>query len=235
MAVEASALREIHRLHRQRTDLKDRLDRGPKKVKAGEGTVARLEAQLAEAKEVLQRCRMTFDEKNLSLRERESRILDIRAKLNSASNNKEYQAFMEQIAADEQANSVLSDEIIELLDKVSEDEGSVKEAEEGVAKSKADLKAIQESVASEKDSLESELTRVEAELTQAETALPADVRDQYHRMAKVHGEDALAPLDDEVCGGCFQRCTPQMINELSLSKIVFCKNCGCILYLPETA
>jgi predicted nucleic acid-binding Zn-ribbon protein len=54
-------------------------------------------------------------------------------------------------------------------------------------------------------------------------------------MAKVHGEDALAPLDDEVCGGCFQRCTPQMINELSLSKIVFCKNCGCILYLPETA
>ena len=233
MTVEASALREIHRLHRQRADLTDRLERGPKKIKAGEANAARLEKELAETKETLKRSKMTVDEKNLSLKERESRILDIKAKLNSASSNKEYQAFMEQVAADEQANSVLSDEIIELLDKVSADEDSVKAAEEAVAKAKDDLKTVQGQVESERGTLESELSRIEAELTEAEKALPSDVRDQYQRMAKAHGEDALAPLDGEVCGSCYQRCTPQMINELTLSKIVFCKNCGCILYLPE--
>jgi predicted nucleic acid-binding Zn-ribbon protein len=233
MTVEASALREIHRLHQQKSDLQSRLDRGPRQVKASEANLARLEAALEEAKEALKRTRMNVDSKNLSLKERESRILDVRARLNSASSNKEYQTFMEQMAADEQANSVLSDEIIELLDKSSADEETVQVAEASVTKAQSNLKAVQDKVTSEKDSLESDLARVKADLAKAELALPSDVRQEYQRKAKVHGEDTLAPLDGEVCGGCYQRCTPQMINELTMSKVVFCKNCGCILYLPE--
>lgn len=233
MTVEAAALRELHRLHQQKSDLQGRLDRGPKQIKASAANVTRLDAALGEAKEALQRTRMNVDSKSLSLKERESRILDVRARLNSASSNKEYQTYMEQIAADEQANSVLSDEIIELLDKVSADEQTAQGAEAAVTKAKADLKAVQDKVASEKDSLEGDLARVEAELSRAEEALPSDVRQDYQRKAKAHGEEALAPLEGDVCGGCYQRCTPQMINELTLSKVVFCQNCGCILYLPE--
>ena len=142
MTVEASALRELHRLHRQRSDLQGRLDRGPRQIKAAEANIQRLQTELDTAKETLQQSRMTLDGKNLSLKEREARILDVKARLNTASSNKEYQAFMEQIAADEQANSVLSDEIIELLDRVSGDEGQVQKAEAALAKGKQDLQTI---------------------------------------------------------------------------------------------
>ena len=58
MTVEASALRELHRLHRQRSDLQGRLDRGPRQVKAGETNIDRLEGELEKAKEKLQQSRM---------------------------------------------------------------------------------------------------------------------------------------------------------------------------------
>ena len=48
-----------------------------------------------------------------------------------------------------------------------------------------------------------------------------------------HGEGALAAVEGEVCGGCYHKLTPQTMNELKMSKVVFCKSCGCMLYLPE--
>lgn len=233
MTAIAATLRELHRIHRNLTDLRSRLASGPRQIKAGDANVQRFENELSERKEAHKRSRMSADEKELQLKEREQRILDIRGKLNSCSTNKEYQTFIEQIAADEQANSVLSDEILELFDKVRDDEVAVKEAEQKVNKSKEELEKLKQRVAAERDSLETDIGRLEQDLVKAEVALPADVRQDYDRVIKAHGEDALAPVDGETCGGCFQTLRAQMLNELALGKVVFCRACGRILYMPE--
>ncbi|HIN94176.1 MAG TPA: hypothetical protein EYN03_00900 [Planctomycetes bacterium] len=62
-----------------------------------------------------------------------------------------------------------------------------------------------------------------------------DLRTDYKRIASAMGEDALAPVDDDVCGGCFQTLTPQTINELLMAKPVFCKSCGRLLYMADEA
>ena len=141
--------------------------------------------------------------------------------------------FIEQIAADEQANSVLSDEIHELFDKVREHESAVKESGQKVAKATEENQKLKQRVATERDSLETDIGRLEKELEKAEQELPADIRQDYDRIVKAHGEDALAPVDGETCGGCFQTLRAQMMNELALGKVVFCRACGRILYLPE--
>lgn len=233
MTITAEALRTLHRLHQQATDLRGRLARGPKQIKARENNVGHLEGELETAKESQKKIKLQVSERELTLKEREGRILDIKAKLNTCSSNREYQAFVEQIAADEQANSVLSDEILELFDKVTESGEFVKQAEDALGQSKAQLKEVSDRVTQEKSGLESELQRVEKELAESEKNLPADVKQDYDRVVRAHGEDALAPLDDENCGGCFQRITPQMLNELALGKMVFCKSCGRLLYVPE--
>ncbi len=46
----ADLLRTLHRIHQQLGDLRERLERGPKQIKAREANVARLEADLAQAK-----------------------------------------------------------------------------------------------------------------------------------------------------------------------------------------
>ena len=49
-----------------------------------------------------------------------TRSTSLKAKLNAAASNREYQALKDQIAADQMAGSVLADEILEALEKIDE-------------------------------------------------------------------------------------------------------------------
>ena len=88
-------------------------------------------------------------------------------------------------------------------------------------------------VAAEATQLDSEVQRLLRELETTERDLPADVRDLYDRAIKNKGEEGLAPLDGESCGGCFRQITGNMYSELLVGKVVMCRSCGRLLYLPE--
>ena len=139
MSITAAALRELHRIHQQLAELRDRLERGPKQVRIREANVAQLEARLAEARERAKQMQMAIDRKQLDLKSGEQKVLDLRVKLNGANNNREYQSFLEQIAAAEMAGSVLSDEILEGLEKIDQLGLATKEAEKNLASGKQEM------------------------------------------------------------------------------------------------
>jgi predicted nucleic acid-binding Zn-ribbon protein len=232
MSVTAAALRDLHRIHQQLADLRDRLERGPKQVRAREANVSQLEARLAEAREKAKQTQMAVDRKQLDLKSGEQKVLDLRVKLNTANNNREYQALLEQIAAAEMAGSVLSDEILEGMEKVDQLVLAVKEAEKHLADGKKEMERSRQAVEDSAASIRADVTRLEGELVTAEQSLPLDVKADYQRVVRSKGADSLAQVDDGVCTGCGQQITLNMQNELNLSKLVFCKACGCLLYLP---
>lgn len=232
MSITAAALRELHRIHQQLAELRDRLERGPKQVRAREANVAQLEARLAEARERSKQMQMAIDRKQLDLKSGEQKVVDLRVKLNAASSNREYQALLEQIAAAEMAGSVLSDEILEGLEKIDLLGLGVKEAEKNLAAGKQELEKARRAVEDSAATIRGDLARLEGELAQAEKALPADLKSDYQRVVRSKGADSLAAAEDGVCAGCGQQITLNMQNQLKLSKMVFCKTCGRLLYLP---
>ncbi len=233
MSVTAAALRELHRIHQRLADLRDRLERGPKQVRAREANVAQLEAKLAEARDRAKQTQVALDRKQLDLRSGEQKVVDLKVKLNGANSNREYQAFLEQIAAAEMAGSVLSDEILEGLEKIDQLHAATMEAEKNLAAGKQELDKARQNVESSAATIRADVAQLEAELIQAEKALPADLKADYDRVVRSKGADSLAAADDGVCTGCGQQITLNMQNELKLSKLVFCKSCGRLLYLPE--
>ena len=233
MSVTAAALRELHRIHQQLAELRDRLERGPKQVRARESNVAQLETRLAEARERLKQTQMAADRKQLDLKAGEQKVVDLRVKLNAANSNREYQALLEQIAAAEMAGSVLSDEILEGLEKIDQLAGLVKDAEKNLAAGKQELEKARRTIQESAATIRADLTRLEGELAEAERALPADFKADYQRVVRSKGADSLAVVDDGVCTGCGQQITLNMQNELKLSKLVFCKSCGRLLYMPS--
>lgn len=233
MNIEPAQLQTLHRLHRQQTDLRERLARGPKQVQAAEANVKRAELAVTAAKDAYKKARVSSDEKQLQLKQREARQKDLQGKLNAAESNREYQAIKEQMAADAKANSVLTDEILETLEQLDQLQAATKEAESQLVKIKDELERVRARVSGEQAGLESELARVLRELAEVETTLPADFMLELNRVAKVRGEGALAQVEGESCGGCYQTLTANTINMLKLHQAVFCKSCGCLLYLAE--
>ncbi len=233
MTVTAGALRELHRVHEQLADLRSRLKRGPNQVQARRRVVETVETQCSEVQDASKQARMTSDRKQLDLKSGETKIEDLKAKLNACSSNREYQALLDQIAAAEMANSVLADEILEGLEQIDALEIKIGEAKEGVAKAQAELEQLEKQVAESTDSIKADVVRLESELTVAEAALPDDFRIDYDRVIRAKGADALTPAEDGVCAACGQRFTANMQNNMALGKTAFCPSCGRLMYLPE--
>ncbi len=233
MTVTADTLRELHRIHMQLSDLKNRLDRGPKQIRVREVCVTKIEVQLSEAQDSTRQSKMLANQKQLDLKTSENKILDLKAKLNACNTNKEYQTLLDQIAAAEMANSVLSDEILETLEQIDVLTVNVREAEKNVAAARSELAKMVEQVSSSTDAIQADISRLQAELDAAEGSLPPDFRVQYDRIIRSKKDDALAPAEDGVCTGCGQQITMNMQNDLAMSRAMFCKSCGRLLYLLE--
>lgn len=233
MNVTAELLRDLHRTHRQLTDLRDRRDRGPKQLKAHEANVQRFEAELAKAKAESLNSRKNVDAKQLQLRSLEDKLNQLKNRLSQCSTNKEYTALQEQIAADQVASSVLEDEILDALGKVDETKALAVKAEQNLAKGKEEQEKTTKQVEEQRVVILAELARLEVQLKETEAQLPADFLEGYHRIVKAKGEDALAEVDGDNCGGCYQQMTPNTHSQLRLGQAIFCKSCGRLLYLPE--
>jgi hypothetical protein len=131
------------------------------------------------------------------------------------------------------AGSVLADEILEGMEQIDKFRAQVGEAEALVAAAKLELSKAQAAVRDQQESIDADVRRLETELRQAEAALPPDFRQDYDRVVKAKGEDALAMVEGESCGGCYQQLTLNVYSELRLGRSVFCKSCGRLLYLAE--
>lgn len=231
--ISAALLRKLHRIHRQRADLNGQIQRGPRQIKAGEALIARAEEQLAEAKEAHKRTVIACDEKQLQLKSRELRLVDLEGKLNMAANNREFSLLKEQIAADRQANSVLSDEILEALERVDLLVEQVGQANAELAKQRSEQVERVAEVEARLQELQGELLRIDGLLAESEHEIPAEALSDYKRLTDARGEEALAPVDGESCGGCYQTLTTNLIDRLRMSMLIRCPNCNAFLYFPE--
>lgn len=226
-------LRRLHRIHRQRTDLKNQIDRGPRQIMAGKALIAKAEAEVEDVHQRCKKATLASDEKQLQLKSREIRIEELEAKLNTAASNREFSTLKEQIAADKQANSVLSDEILEGLEHLEVLQDEAKQAEAELDKQRKDHDDRVKEVDAKLAELKSELERVDTERAAAEKEIPSEAYQDYKRLTDARGEDALAPVDSESCGGCYQTLTTNDIDRLQMSLLIRCPNCNAYLYLPE--
>jgi uncharacterized protein len=231
--VSLDVLRTLHRIHKQLADLKDRRDRGPRQLRAGEAGIKQREDDLNKVREEQKAMRKTIDQKQLQMKTNEQKIKDLDTKLNTAASNREYQILKDQIAADKMANSVLEDEIIEMMDQVDTFQPKIAEAEAAVKEVKEKVAGAQKTVESQAGLIEGDIVRLEAELLQCEAELPDGIRDMYLRMAKKSGEDALAEVVDGACGGCCQQVPINVQANIRMLQPSFCRTCGRLLYIAE--
>ncbi len=230
MSVTAKMLGELHELHMRLGELTRALERGPKQIKTKETTVKHLEAELEAARQRKKQAQMELDKKQQNLQSSEAKIASLQTKLNTCSTNKEYQLLQEQIAADEMAKSVIEDEILEAFDKQETLKAAIGASEEHLKKGRLDLEKVKQKVSAETSGLEQQAAAVRGELEAAERALPVEFRNEFQRMVRHRGEDAMARSEENVCTGCYQSLTPNMQAELSMGKVAVCKGCGRLLY-----
>lgn len=233
MTVTIELIRDLHHKHTLRADLERQQKRLPLQISAAEASVAESAARIEQQTEQIKQKNVNAEAKQLQLREREDKITKLKGNQNAAKSNREYQTLKDQIEADEQANSVLSDEILEMLEEIDVDREkliTLKKQHELIV---ADAQNVRERLEERQAIVAKDLQRVLAELEATEKNVSGDLREKYFRMVASQGENAMAPLEGNCCGGCNTMLSPQTVNTVQMGKPIPCTSCGVILYLDN--
>jgi predicted nucleic acid-binding Zn-ribbon protein len=233
MSGPASTLRELHRLRRHAKDLQSRIDQQPRLLKAQHNAVAKQEEALREAQEAIKRLKVTTHEKEVSLKTANQQVVKHEKQLNEAATKKEYDALKTEIAAARDDVRRLEDEILDAMAETEERTSQLPQLDKAVQQARAELAKFERDSEARLSDLNEQRQRVVEELAETEAKLPADVRAPYERLIKARGEDALAAVQGRICTACYTEITAQQAHEVTQDQLVFCKNCGRILYVPE--
>lgn len=203
---------------------------------------AELDAELAEAKDALERAKDRLKELEKQQRHEEL-ILDDKtallkkydAQLFSVKTNREYKAMLAEMDTVKAEISSIEERILEILT----DMDYAKEEAESAKKALDDEEAA---VREKKLELEKELEEVKRKLTQREQqkqGLIPNVEEELYqlyekiRKAKKNGPGAV-PIVNDSCGGCYMQIPPQVVNEvIAGDRIIMCQSCSRILYWEE--
>ena len=232
MSAAAAGLKRLHELHIKLQELQQQLEHGPRQVKARQQILAKKQVEIDAFKAELKQTRMGADQKNLQLKTNENKIAELRVKLNQASSNREFDIIRSQIDADTMANSVLEDEILEVLEKVDQFQQKIAKAEGEANQTGADIRKFADEVESTGPRLRSQATEIEGSVRDAEKILPESTLIMYRRLVQAHGAGALAYVEGKSCSACNEILSPNFIVELNMGKFIFCRSCGRLLYRP---
>lgn len=234
MSPTCAGMKQLHDLRLKLREISDELERGPRQIAGRKQTVEKKKEELDALRNKLKQMKVAADQKNLQLKSSEARIYDLNGKLNSAANNREYEALRSQIAADTMAKSVLEDEILEALEKLDVAQIEVKKSEAEIAVHEADLQKLTAQVNAKEAGLKEQAAALQINVSEAEKILPPEIVPQYRRLVQAYGDKALAPVINKSCSECFVSVTAQVYVELRSGKVKFC-TCGRLMYVAEDA
>lgn len=223
-------LKKLHLLLLESHETLQKLERGPKLIAGRKRKTATKANEISEQKEAILQFRKAADEKSLQLKSNEARITDLKGKLNAAASNREYDIIRSQIDADEMANSVLEDEILEVLEKVDSAQKKLVVLEEEHQAALKDEQKIAAQIEAEKPKLEEQANLHKGAIKEAEEVIPGKLGETYKRLVQRHGAGALAPMEQDACGSCFATLSRQEIVRLNVGDIMICRQCNRIMY-----
>ncbi|MEM9825022.1 MAG: phospholipase [Planctomycetota bacterium] len=227
---ESALLRRLHHLQQTRDDLEGQIRRGPTQIKAAQSIVDKSREKLEAIRMAIRNATMNADEKQLQLKGREDKVAGLEAKLNSAASNKEFSMLKEQIAADRQANDVLGDEILEVLEQIDQ-LGEQADAASAELEANEKIRVGRENAVNERlQIVKEDLAGTREKLAAEEAKIPAEAKPLYARLVNGLGMDAIAPAQGNSCGHCNQILRTQIIDDLRMQHLVQCPGCHAILY-----
>jgi predicted nucleic acid-binding Zn-ribbon protein len=234
MSATAESLSDLHQLHRRARALRDRLASGPRTLAARTAALAGRQAELDQVHKALQDSKLQLKKLEHTVQGINTKIDDLKTKLNLVKKNEEYKALQNQIAHELSSRAKLEDEMFVALESIESNSADAGRLELDVKRTSDEVAALRQQVEEESASHQTQLRELEAAIIQAETIIPAAHRDQYRRIVGRYGADALAACEDGACLGCYTAIPAQIVNDLiNKAGLPFCLSCGRLLYLVE--
>ena len=214
------------------------LDAERKRVDSIQAEISKLQEELRQlaaaleaAKSALTKLQLRKKELELEIDGKDQQVKKFQSELNNVRTNDAYKAFLKEIDQSKAAKNSLEEDLLNVLQDIENNQKDMKTQEQAAKAQeqniKAEIERFNQSLSSVKNSI--------AEVTQKRDSFAAGIaerlRSRYDSIRKSKGGHAVVPIRGDSCGGCRQKLTLHLINEVDKDQsLVFCANCARILY-----
>jgi uncharacterized protein len=156
-------------------------------------------------------------------------------RLNSIKNNREYQALLKEIEELKRTNAATEELMIDFLNQIDDAEKKMVVMQEELQVVENDVLKEQQVVGAESETAEKRLKELDQDRLKMSGKIDADILKLFQKVQsqQVRG-NAVVPVQDAVCHGCYVNIPPQMYNELQrCDKLRMCPNCQRIIYWKQ--
>lgn len=235
MNSDLKKLLDIQSFDKQVADLELELNKIQQKEERIVGVVETKLVQIGEVKEEIEELEKDLKFKEDLLKETIENLNKLEVKLNSVSTDKQLQAVNTEIDIAKTNKSVLEEKIESLKEQIDQKKKGLRELEDRHEQLEKTLRDYQERFAKRREEINKEIDRI---LKTKEELLPTidkKILKKYEKINRWAKGTAIVPVKKEACYGCFMKLTPQVLALLQdTDEIVYCPNCGRMLYLDES-
>jgi predicted nucleic acid-binding Zn-ribbon protein len=164
----------------------------------------------------------------------EDSLHKVRNRLSELKTNKEYQAHLFEIEQARKKKDSIEENVLELMERVEENEKAIKELEEQASEAKKVFDVESARLEAQVAELGQELTDLERQQKMVAEMVEKPLLARYNRLKTMRKGFAVAEVRDGACGGCRLQLPPQLVAEVRRGdELMDCSYCHRILFMAH--
>jgi len=207
-----------------------------KEIERREGEIARLAAEVKTLRDAWEEKDGVRKGKEQTIHDASRKATEKRMRMNQIKNIKELQALQREIGAIKESNSIVEEELIEVMTDLEGQEEILKHKEE-------ELTGLRDDWNGKRESLEAEVAAMEDKIAQTRDAREAtasrlndDLMGKYEMLFDRRGGTAVVAVSSAICQACYMNIPPQLWNDvLRNERVNLCPSCQRILFYNPPA
>ncbi len=239
MGPVTQSLLRLQEIETQLWTLREALASKNRSVIAQERKLEQLQEQTEQKVDQLRHARANADSGELDIKTQEAEIGKLRNALNTARNNKDYDAILSQINSDRADISRQEEKLLALLTQIDQIDSECSQSREQIAQAKDRLDSLCRAQKDAQDQSHQDLAKLEQDKASLVDSIPAPVFEQFRRVSQNYEGQAMAVVISAgrrnttySCSGCHMGVTMDTVDVLmSKDEIRQCPNCRRLLYV----
>ena len=224
-------LLDLQKVDQEVSSLTKDIDALPAEEQKRKRKLDELERVASERRARLQKTDLDARALDKAVRGSDDEIKRLNERLNTVRNNAEYQATLFQIEAVRKDRDLTQDECLKLLESVEAQKGEATAAQTAYEEERKVFDGFLAEAEKLRASRAGDIRAARERRTAMTDGIPADLLREYDGLYKTRDRQAVCPVQDSYCQGCYNKITMNdTARLLGGSVVVRCGSCQRILY-----
>jgi predicted nucleic acid-binding Zn-ribbon protein len=229
-----NTLLQLQELDLQIEKLKDRELEIPKQKGKFDIHKKRLAEELARSEERVKQLQVEQRQCEGDIEQKHEQIKKYDGQLLNVKKNDEYQALLHEMDNLKKQIGQREERILNLMEDLDSSKAQLEEDRKRIQAERKRIEEQEGEIDQELAVAVSERKTLEGKRDPLQKDIDPSLLSRYKRIRKAKQRGpAIVALNDESCGGCHMKVTPQIVNEVMGGNIHACAHCGRLLYFPE--